>query len=193
MVLFSTHIMKNIFLLTILLVSIGCKAQTYPLRTFTEVPDNSYLKDVNNELPAYEGIWKGTWNNKIIYVSFKKLTNTYKSSLNQYRDFLIGRFKVTDLNNNILFDNTNLSDNEAKITGGKFGKYDNKYGFTYVDGDLCNRSGQIFIKFTDVTKLQLQWNYFQSENWINKDCFYHDWAPVDVPQPLPNNIILIKQ
>jgi hypothetical protein len=185
--------MKNIFLIILMITTISCKAQTYPLRTFSEIPENSYLKDTNNELPSYEGTWKGIWNNKIIYVTFNKITNKYKSSLKYYSDRLIARFKVTDLSNNILFDNTNLIDDEVKIKGGRFRKSDDKYGFTYVDGDLCNRSGQIFIKFTDATKLQLQWNYFQSENWINKDCFYHDWASVDVPQPLPNNIILIKQ
>lgn len=185
--------MKNIFLIILIIAKIGCKAQTYPLRTFTEIPENSYLKDTNNELPAYEGVWKGTWNNKIIYVTFKKLTNTYKSSLNQYRDFLIARFKVTDLNNAILFDNTNLTDDEVKIKGGMFRKSDDKYGFTYVDGDLCLRSGDIFINFTDVTKTQLQWKYMQSENWINKDCFYHGWSSANVPQPLPENIILTKQ
>ncbi|KQT23974.1 hypothetical protein ASG22_08090 [Chryseobacterium sp. Leaf405] len=185
--------MKNLFLIILIITTVSCKAQTYLLRTFTEIPENSYLKDTNNELQYYEGTWKGEWNNKIIYISFKKLTNTYKSSLNQYRDFLIGRFKVTDLNNNILFDNTNLNDDKAKITGGMFRKSDDKYGFTYVDRDLCMRSGQIFINFTDATKTQLQWKYIQSENWIDKDCFYHGWVPADVPQPLPNDIILTKQ
>lgn len=80
-----------------------------------------------------------------------------------------------------------------KLREGMFRKSDDKYGFTYVDRDLCNRSRHIFINFTDSTKTQLQWKYMQSENWINKDCFYHDWAPTDVPQPLPENIILTKQ
>lgn len=174
-------------------VMFSCKAQTYPLRTFTEVPDNSYLKDTNNELPAYEGTWKGTWNNKIIYVTFNKITNAYKSSLNYYSDRLIARFKVTDLNGTILFDYTNLTDDQVKIEGGRFRKSDDKYGFTYVDRDLCMRSGQIFINFIDSTKTKLQWKYFQSENWIDKDCFYHGWAQADRPQPLPNDIILTKQ
>ncbi|WP_306619695.1 DUF6705 family protein [Chryseobacterium ginsenosidimutans] len=185
--------MKYIFFIILLSIAISCNAQTYPLRTFTEVPDNSYLKDTNNELPSYEGTWKGQWNGKIIYVMFKKVTYTYKASLNQYRDFLIGRFKVTDLNSSVLFDNTSLPDDQVKIKGLKFGKYDDKYGFTYIDRDLCSRSGEILINFTDTTKTQLQWKYMQSENWINKDCFYHDWAPADVPQPLPENIVLIKQ
>ncbi|CEJ69198.1 hypothetical protein BN1195_01495 [Chryseobacterium oranimense G311] len=185
--------MKNILLIILTITAISCKAQTYPLRTFTDLPENSYLKDTNNELQYYEGTWKGTWNNKIIYVNFKKVINVYRSSFKQYRDFLIARFKVTDINGNILFDNTNLADDQVKIEGGKFRKSDDKYTFVYVDPDLCMRTGQIFINFTDATKTKLQWKYFQSENWIGADCFYHGWAQADRPQPLPNDIVLIKQ
>ncbi|WP_299178861.1 DUF6705 family protein [uncultured Chryseobacterium sp.] len=185
--------MRNIFLFILLIFFVSCKAQTYPLRTFTELPENSYLKDTNNELPAYEGVWKGTWNNKTIYVTFQKVTNIYKSSLKQYRDILIARFKVTDLNGLILFDNTNLSNDEVKIKGGKFRKTDDKYSLIYVDRDLCMRSGKIFINFTDATKTKLQWSYSQDENFIESDCFYYNYAPQDYPQPLPRNIILTKQ
>lgn len=176
------------------MISLSCKSQTYPLRTFTEIPENSYLKDTNNELPAYEGVWKGQWNNKVIYVTFKKVSNKYKSSLNYYSDRLIARFKVTDLNNtNVFFDNTNLPDDQVKIDGGRFRKSNDKYGLVYVDRDLCMRSGTILINFTDITKTKLQWKYMQDENWLDSSCFYHGWTQADIPQPLPFDIILTKQ
>lgn len=185
--------MKTIILLIVLISTISCKAQIYPLRTFTDVPENSYYKDTNNELQYYEGTWKGNWNNKIIYITFKKVDYIYISSIKEYRDMLIARFKVTDNNGLILFDNTNLSDNEVKIKGTRFRKSDDKYGFIYLDWDLCERSGNIYINFTDATKTQLQWKYSQSENWISSDCWYYN-TPIDQrPQPLPNNIILTKQ
>jgi len=185
---------KNIILLILCIFALSCKAQTFPLRTYQELPENSYLKDTNNELPTYEGTWKGTWNNKIIYVTFKKLEHSYIDTFKAYRDVLIAKFKVTDLNGNILFDNNNLSDENAKIEGvGRFRKKDDKYGFTYVDQDLCNRSGIILINFTDSTKTKLQWSYSQDENFIEPDCFYYSYAPQNYPQPLPNNIVLIKQ
>ena len=47
--------MKKIFLFIVLVSLISCKAQTYPLRTYgISIPMNAYLKDTNNELPAYE-------------------------------------------------------------------------------------------------------------------------------------------
>jgi hypothetical protein len=63
--------MKKIFLFILFSVAISCTAQTYPLRTFTEIPENAYLKDTNNELATYEGTWKGTFNNKTIFITFK--------------------------------------------------------------------------------------------------------------------------
>lgn len=110
--------MKNILLISLISLALSCNAQTYPLRNFSDIPENSYEKDTNNELPAYEGIWKGSWNNKTIYVSIKKITNKYSNTLKYYTDCLIAKFKVTDSNGLIIFDNTNLSDDQAKIKGG---------------------------------------------------------------------------
>lgn len=176
------------------MISLSCKSQIYPLRNFSELPENSYEKDINNEFINYEGIWKGTWNNKVISVTINKITNKYDDSFKYYRDFLIARFKVTDLNNTlILFDNTNLSDNDVKIEGSGFRKKDDKYSMIYVDRDLCMKSGTILINFTDITKTKLKWKYIQDENWVDSSCFYHGWTQADIPQPLPFDIILTKQ
>ncbi|WP_317047235.1 DUF6705 family protein, partial [Chryseobacterium shigense] len=88
--------MKNIFLFIFFCASISCSAQTYPLRTFTDIPENAYLKDTNNELQSYEGTWKGVWANKTIYITFKKITNKFDSDFKYYIDYLIGKFKVLD-------------------------------------------------------------------------------------------------
>ena len=78
--------MKNLFLIIILFtLTISCKAQTYPLRTFTQIPQNAYLKDTNNELQYYVGTWKGSWNNKTIYITLKKITNQYNTNLKYYK------------------------------------------------------------------------------------------------------------
>ena len=185
--------MKKSILFIFIVLTISCKAQIYPLRTYHEIPENSYLKDTNNELPAYEGTWKGTWDNKTIYITFKKIAYKYESYLKEYRDILIAKFKVTNLNGLILFDNTFLPDNDAKIEGTFFRKSDDRYSLIYIDMDLCGRSGRILINFTDAAKTKLQWSYSQDENFIESDCFYYNYAPQDYPQPLPRNIILTKQ
>ncbi|WP_123852271.1 DUF6705 family protein [Chryseobacterium shandongense] len=183
--------MKTTFLIIALFISmISCKAQTYPLRTFTELPENAYLKDTNNELQYYVGTWKGTWNNKTIYITFKKITNQYNPNLKYYKDFLIGKFKIVNSNGQILFDNTSTSDNDAKITGGKFRKVDDKYSLGYIDSDVC-MDGYIMINFTDSAKSQLQWYYSDWTDIITPDCPYYNANPF--PEPLPKNIILTKE
>ncbi len=68
--------MKKIHLAILFFITVfSCKGQTYPLRTFTDIPENASVKDTNSELQYYEGLWKGTWNNKMIFIIFKKLTN----------------------------------------------------------------------------------------------------------------------
>ncbi len=182
--------MKNIFLLILFVLGISCKAQIYPLRTYTEIPENAYLKDTNNELADYEGIWKGTWDNKTISIVFKKIVNKYNENLKYYKDYLIAKFKVIDMNGNVLFDNINLTDEQAKIRGGGVKKIDDKYSLMYNDSSLCNTSGVININFTDSTKTKLDWKYFYRNEIITSDCPYYNTS---IPQPLPKEIILTKQ
>ena len=183
--------MKTLFLFILFCATVSCTAQTYPLRTFIDIPENAYEKDTNNELPSYEGTWKGTWNNKTIFITFKKVTNKYNENLKYYKDYLIGKFKVVDNNGSVLFDNTNLTDENAKIWGGKFRKIDDKYSLIYTDPDLCYTSGNIRINFTDATKTKLNWNLYLGSNMLTSDCPYYNANPF--PEPLPKEIILIKQ
>ncbi|HBV13798.1 DUF6705 family protein [Chryseobacterium carnipullorum] len=182
--------MKNIFLIALSIITISCKAQTYPLRTFTEIPLNAYLKDKNNELQSYEGIWKGVFNGKTVYITFKKNIYIYDDVLKYYKDNLIAKFKVLDSSSNILFDNTTVSDDKAKIWGGKFRKIDDKYSLIYVDPDLCNTSGNVIINFTDSSKTKLSWKLNLGSNMITTSCQYYDTG---IPEALPKEIILTKQ
>ncbi|MCW3162802.1 DUF6705 family protein [Chryseobacterium oryctis] len=187
--------MKNIIFISLFIFTFSCKAQqVYSLRPVEiDLPENSYEKDTNNELSQYEGTWKGTWNNKTIFITFEKITNKYDTTVKRYRDYLIGKFIVKDDNGNILFDNTNLSDDEAKIVGINFRKYGNKYSLIYIDPDLCHTTGSARINFTDATKTKLEWKYSQDFNLIDKTCFFHGLSQSQRPEPLPTNIILTKQ
>lgn len=185
--------MKNIFLLIIFITSISCKAQIYPLRTYSEVPANAYIKDLDNELPPYEGTWKGTWDGKTIFLYIKKVKTYFNHLENKpyYNDILKAKFKILDSNNLVLFDNTFLTDENSKITGNRFFSIPhNRYMLTYNDPDLCNTSGTINISFTDSTKTKLNWNYYYRNEIETVDCQYYNMG---IPQPLPEEIILTKQ
>jgi hypothetical protein len=185
--------MKNTFVILLFLFTVSCKSQTYPLRTYTNVPDNSYLKDIPNELNDYVGTWNSSWNNKTIQLTISKEVNKYNSGLDVYIDCLVMKFKVTDLNGNVLFDNLSLTNNDAKIKGLNFKNGSDKYVFSYVDADLCMRSGYISIIFTNAAKTQINWKFSESENWIDSDCFYYNYPVSQRPDPLPKTAIFTKQ
>jgi hypothetical protein len=200
---FKSVIMKNLFLL--LFIAISCKSFTQsactqytviPLRTFTEIPENQcyYMKDINNELNDYEGTWKGNWNGKTFFITFKKIINKYDEAFRYNEDFLIGKFKLLDATGNILFDNTAIADNDAKIKGGKFAKIDDKYSLSYYDKDLCGKNGFGKISFANAAKTQLQWEYYYRDQTIFPSCFYYNYPANQRPEPLPaQNLILTKQ
>ena len=194
--------MKNILL--ILLIVVSCKSfpqsncqsiTTVPLRTYG-LPDKEchYFKDTNNELSDYEGTWKGAWNGKTIFITFKKIVNDYNETLKYNRDFLIGKFKTIDSNGTILFDNLALSDNQSKIRGINFQNITDKYLMWYVDNDLCGLSGDIEITFANAARTQLNFYFHQDNQVLTSDCYFHGWPQANRPAPLPkDNIVLTKQ
>jgi hypothetical protein len=190
--------MKNILLLLFFVIS--CKSYTQqtivPLRTYTDIPEDAgyYMKDTNNELSAFEGTWKGTWNNKTLFITFKKVTNKYNTALKYHADIIIGKFKTVDNNGNILFNNTQLVDNEAKIEGTGFQNITDKYLMWYVDNDLCGLSGDIEITFANAARTQLNFYFHQDNQVLTSDCYFHGWPQANRPAPLPkDNIVLTKQ
>ncbi|AZZ58512.1 hypothetical protein PG294_04490 [Riemerella anatipestifer] len=186
--------MKQFILIATMLAAWFCKSQTYTLRTYgINFPKDSYVKDTKNELPAYEGTWKGTWDGKTILITFRKVKKylTHKVSNEYFRDMLIGKFKVMDQNNRILFDNSYLSDQDTKIEGWGFRKKDDRYSLNYHDKDICGLWGFITIYFTDHTRSRLQWNFYEGSNLITPDCPYYNAAVF--PQPLPKDLVLVKQ
>ncbi len=52
-----------------------CKAQVvYPLNTFyDDIPKGSYIKDINNDLDSFIGLWKVNYDQKEILISVKKI------------------------------------------------------------------------------------------------------------------------
>ncbi|MEI3791592.1 MULTISPECIES: DUF6705 family protein [unclassified Chryseobacterium] len=185
--------MRKIPILLILhFVFLSC-AQVYPLNTNTDVPNNAYIKDLNNELIPYEGIWKGTWDNKTFFLNLKRVKKfmDHKENNPYYKDILAGRFKVLDSSGNILFDNTSLPDQDTKIEGLGFIKNTNKYMLSYIDPDICNITGNIYFNFLDITKSKLDWKFIDTTDIIDSTCQYYNSNPF--PQPLPKNIVLTKQ
>lgn len=116
--------MKNSSYILLLLIIVSCNAQSpvINLRDWKgENIVNSYLKDANNELDAYEGTYVFTSGDTIFKIKLKKVIKA--KTIRYYRDLLVGEMEykignITLLNtlpqlNTVYFDQAN-----HKIDGG---------------------------------------------------------------------------
>nr|WP_314495166.1 DUF6705 family protein [uncultured Chryseobacterium sp.] len=157
--------MKTINIKTIILFSffisfLSCKAQTIPLNTpLKDIPANAHKKDLNNELPPYEGIYKATFNGKEITLYITKVENVLqKSSLkNYYSDILDIQYIVKNSSGEVLQDTKNNSNSQIKLFSIKPRPDINSIIF-YYSGTNCRVGwGDIILKKISTT--QLSWEY----------------------------------
>lgn len=188
--------MKNkIFLyLTLLLISINCKAQQYPLNTnYRTIPNNSYIKDANNEYNKFVGSWNVSINNKEIKLSISKEENRSITLLNRhfYKDVLLIRYKV--IVNNQIVENTMNSSNDNVNTISMGTQIDGSVLFDYKGLKCLVGNGFITLEYIDST--HLKWNYLpQSTVLTNKNCPDYPTEGIKINLPYePENIIFIKQ
>lgn len=82
----TLKIMKNLKLQTLLFCVIifsiiSCKAKTLPLNTHLDnIPNNAYVKYLNNELSAYIETYEANFENKKITLYLSKLENKLEKS-----------------------------------------------------------------------------------------------------------------
>ncbi|MEJ5103518.1 DUF6705 family protein [Chryseobacterium sp. MYb328] len=90
--------MRSGWFILVLFTVLFCKAQQiFPLNTYAEnVPINSYFKDLNNELDAYNGIWNVSFEGKMITLHIsKQIEKPVKLfGKNFYRDQLFVRYEI---------------------------------------------------------------------------------------------------
>jgi len=185
--------MKNIFLLTIILLSFSCKTQqTYPLDTdFRTIPNNAYLKDINNELLPYIGIWKAIENNNEIIINVEKVDHHFIKSGNRayYQDVLFIRYSVKNSQGSIVKSTMNLSIAEAKIESDIM--FPNQVlSFTYLGGDCGFGWGGISLKLINPT--QVKWNYRPNDVILtNINC--PNGADTTIYLPQTKDLVFTKQ
>lgn len=171
-------IMKNTLLLLILCF-ISCKAQQPILSINTKgwSIEGTYYKDLDNELNPYEGIWKGTFDNKTFEITFTKV-KLHEPIGNYDQDRLIGKYKMLDNNGNELYSTYNLADQDAKVFSLGFVETTNHTKLRLMFSDLC-KEGEIHINFTNTQKTQLYWKYFTKQTLLtdNTGCAPYNEMP----------------
>jgi hypothetical protein len=166
--------MKNILMiLSFIFICINCKAQQeqiIPLDTKGWPVENTYYKDLYNELDPYTGTWKGTFEGKTFVIYFTKLKH-YEPIGKYYKDRIMGRYKMLDANGNQLYTTYNLPIEQAKITSLGFVNRAIRDKMRLMFTDRCI-DGEIHLNFENAEKTQMHWQYFTNQTLItdNSGC-----------------------
>lgn len=187
---------KILILLGLIINLISCKAQILPLNTWMEnTPNNAHLKDLDNELAPYVGIYKANYKgNEITLFITKEEDKLIKYSDQQfYKDVLTIRYIVKN-SSGIVLQNTkdmNLNDQTRfKIlsmgTMPELGKVALGY-----DGTNCGVGwGQIDLKKLNST--QISWDYYPN-NRILTDANCPPGTDTTVYLPNTKGLVFTKQ
>jgi hypothetical protein len=117
--------MKNLFFtISILLLALSCKAQSpiVPLDTYIhEIADNSYVKDIDNELNKFIDTWIFSDGTSTFTLVLQKQIQTFNDDY--YEDYMIGEYSysingLTIVNTIPFINNTNL--NLQRNIGGRY-------------------------------------------------------------------------
>ncbi|WP_294224872.1 DUF6705 family protein [uncultured Chryseobacterium sp.] len=185
--------MKNIFLLSIILLSFSCKAQqAYPLDTdYDAIPNYSYLKDTNNELLPFIGTWKAIFDNKEIIIKIDKVDHHLVDYVTNkfYRDLLFMRYNIKNVQGTVIKSTMNLPVTEAKIKSIRL--FPNQVlSFSYSGGDCRYGWGDVSLKLIDAT--HVKWRY-QPEGVILTNLNCPNGTDTTIYLPETNNLIFTKQ
>jgi hypothetical protein len=151
---------KVLFALALIISLMSCKAQTLPLNTaLLDIPDGAYIKDTNNELATYIGIYKANFNGfeTTLYITKEENKLQKRSTKQFYRDVLVIKYIVRNSSGAILQDTQNNNLDIASIFSIGTEPTENTITFVYR-GTNCN-VGFGEIKLKKINSTQISWRY----------------------------------
>ncbi|RXM40628.1 hypothetical protein BOQ62_04720 [Chryseobacterium sp. CH21] len=187
--------MKQIFLIILSIITISCKAQIYPLNYKEDVPNGAYYKDLDGELDKYVGLWKGTWNEKTLYLDLRKVKYFYNGNYSYYRDQILGERKVITSNGTIEIDRISNFGNEGTEFSGIGTNLENgniKRLYFYPK-NMCRKTATLDITNFTGNQMTLHFEYLPSI--IDPNCQHNAYVDQygDFPINFPKDIVLTKQ
>ncbi|WP_144283640.1 DUF6705 family protein [Chryseobacterium echinoideorum] len=189
--------MKNTKIITFLFVLvnlINCKAQqTYPLDTdYENIPAYSYIKDLNNELNQFTGIYKANYQGNETTLYITKVEHMLKERLTKsyYMDALTVKYTVKSQNGAILQDTQNNTQNDFY----SMMSYPQENGVAlYYPGTNCGVGwGKVFL--FKINPTQLSWEYRPNSSiFLDKSIECPGNPDTKVYLPVTKDLIFTKQ
>jgi hypothetical protein len=155
-------IMKSIkiIILSLLTSFTNCKSQqVLPLNTLMEnIPQGGYVKDLNNELVPFIGIYKANFQGNEITLYISKVENKLEERTNKsyYSDVLVVKYIVKNSAGTVLQDTQN-NNNQIKLYSIRTAPQENAVALHY-SGTSCQVGWGIVYLYKKNTT-QIKWDY----------------------------------
>ncbi|WP_370897909.1 DUF6705 family protein [Chryseobacterium gossypii] len=188
---------KTTILFCLFISFLSCKAQEYPLNSsYMKLSDNSYLKDLNNELPPYVGTYKANFegNEITLFISLQNHKFFDLKVKKYYQDVLSIKYIVKNSSGVVLQDtqNMNFPANQLRFTiySTKTRPSQNTVIF-YYGGTNCGVGwGDIYLK--KINSTQLSWEYKPNDIILdNSKC--PPGTDINIYLPETKDLIFTKQ
>ncbi|MCF1420976.1 hypothetical protein [Mangrovimonas futianensis] len=158
--------------------------ENYP----NDIPNGTYIQDINGVLNPYLGTWEGSIGNKNIEFQIYKVTSTF---LEISIDQLQIRYKLTNLSGNVLINTMNIPEEDPLIIKGDYlGDDANYYVLDYYGEEAtCGQKGALFIRvFNNGTNMRI--NFIPNPEIMDMNICPNN-QPVE--QIFPEEFVLTKQ
>lgn len=153
--------MKYLIICLGICVAFSCKAQqVYPLNAdYEEVPQNSYLKDLNNELTPYVGVYKANFNGNetTLYITKQEQKLEKTGQKNYYMDALVIKYIIKNSTGLILQDTKNNNYPNIELYSISTSSTQNTVNFFYSGTNCSVGWGRIILK--KINAIQISWEY----------------------------------
>ncbi len=205
---------KTLFILCLLLTSLGLNAQILPVEQLKEVTTEekssfytqakgiTHIKDVNGVLNKFVGTWKGSFNGKQLELVVKKYTVDYSPYIDREShpedllwDQLIGKWAITDQNGTVIYSTLNESDHMPDDEPPKLMYKDSyrsplSYDLHYQGKNYkCGDNGYVSLYIKSNTQNSKMYFVYLHKGSVSSDCT----SSVGAVFPINEGILLTKQ
>ncbi|MCT2409052.1 hypothetical protein NZD88_16005 [Chryseobacterium antibioticum] len=189
--------MKNLGLCLGILAVFSCKAQQeYPLKTdYTEIPNNSYLKNFNNELNVFVGNYTANFQDKKITLFITKQNYQFfdRGKYKYYKDVLSIKFIIKNSSGTILQDTQNITFQPNQLKNTIYSRWmeSNNKLLLYYGGTNCSVGwGDIYLQ--KISSTQISWEYLPNDIVLDENrC--PTGTDINIYLPEAKDLIFTKQ
>lgn len=173
----------------------GCYAQNIiPVEKVVDYIDNPDLglkddgvtevRDINNKLTPFVGVWKGVYeNNNYEFRVVKKTEDDGELK----EDILLMRYKITNASGAVIENTLSLPDNDVLIINGYYLSRNGSYVLSYVGRDDCGQNGSIYISTYGINNSRMRFGLYVEGGFDPENCVE------EAQQVIPKKIELTKQ